>query len=165
MNKKFLRKVLERVFWLLIIYIGILFLLFTGLNIFVKPCFIIAYTILVVALKGWIIPKCIIAKAIRKRNKSFNKAYHSYKKAFKKIQGLHKCRYKLYFSSGDINEINMLTNAINENGKILIDTGNNFIAKAQLDGSQRELIQYIIDETTLLIENESVNSNVTKSPT
>ncbi len=164
MNKKFLRKVLEVILWLTIIYIGVLILLLLSLNAFVTSFLVIAYIAFVVALKGWIIPKCIIANAKRKLNQRFKKDYASYKLAFKEVQKLHEQRYKLYFSSGDLDKINILTNAINKNGKIIIVTGNNYIAKAdRLSKKQKELIQDIIDETTLLMENESVNSNVTKS--
>lgn len=163
MNKKFLRKVLEIVFWLVIMYLGVLLLLFLSLNAFVTSFLIITYIAFIVFLKAWLIPKCIIGCAKMKFRKSFHLMYEQYQKALEDLYKVHKYRYKLYFSSDKTEEIQKLTNAISSNGKKLIDACNRILAKGYLNKKQNKLLQEIVDEITYLMENESVNSNVKKS--
>ena len=163
-NKKFLRKVFTLLFWLVIIYIGVLVILLLNLHIFIKPCLIIAYISFIIALKAWLIPLCIIKRAKMIQDRNFYKMYNKFKIAFKELNNLHERRYKLYFSSGNTNEINKLTEAIQKNGKTLVDTGNMLISKGNFDKTKKELIQDIIDETTLLMQNESVTSKPKRAP-
>lgn len=117
MNKmRKIKNIVPIIYLVAIIWLSIRLLIVTENNKLVMTFVIMNFTFYILNfVLTWIMPK-----------REVNKALKLYKESFLNLKKLYKARYKLYFSE-DKERIDEYSDAIQKNGRILIEVGNDLL--------------------------------------